>query len=87
MAVKRITASADAVLPAGKRISSFYVTGTAASTMKLFDGTQAGGIQIGYIATPVNTTYQVGYDVTQLYFNPIGVTITGAGSEGYIIYE
>jgi hypothetical protein len=88
MAIKRITASADTILPARSKVVGFYLTGAAASTLKLFNGTQGTGTQIAFLNILAGTTSPlIELDPSELLENGLSATITGAAAEAYVQYE
>lgn len=87
MAIKRIIASGDLLLPPNTKIASFTLSGAAVSTLKLFNGTQAAGAQISLLNIAAGTAVPVIYVTTQLVTGGLSATITGAGAEAYVEYE
>lgn len=88
--IKKVTASADAVL-AGRRVVNKIILngGSAASTVIVFDGaTQASpGIDIGKLSSVIGDTKELDFgDEGYAFENGLSLTIAGTGAVVYIHY-
>jgi len=87
--IKKVTASADAVLAGNRNISKIVLNGgSAASTLTIFDGaTQAApGIDVGKLSAVIGSTEELCFEGGQVFPNGISLTLVGAGAVAYIYY-
>ncbi len=86
--VKKITASGDAVLVNREIIKKIVlVGGSTVATLIIFSGaTQAGGTDVGKIATVVGDTKELDYENGQIFSDGLSLTLSGTGAVAYIYY-